>query len=161
MSDEIHSALLRLLRVKYVLLSLHPLNQFLDPVKKGLVGGVGRYDTVMLDLLVDLNALLAHGTPPRSHRREATEHLLSYDGGVAVLFQSNYGRTTSSVSGRCGISWVTALARCFGIELTSIGPLQSSTGYWSARRLAFPMASPSSAQINGSYPTKFPSGPTM
>jgi hypothetical protein len=61
MPDEIHSALLRLLRVKYVLLSLHPLNQFLDPVKKGLVGGVGRYDTVMLDLLVDLNALLAHG----------------------------------------------------------------------------------------------------
>jgi hypothetical protein len=61
---------------------------------------------------------------------------------------------------RC-ISWVTALAGCLGSELTFIGPLQSSTGYWPARRLAFPMASPSSAQIIGSYPTKFPSGPTM
>jgi hypothetical protein len=57
------------------------------------------------------------------------------------------------------ITWVTALARCFGIELTSLGPLQSSTGYWPVRRLAFPMASPSLPQINGSYPTKFPSAP--
>ncbi|HTF63569.1 MAG TPA: hypothetical protein VK638_12770, partial [Edaphobacter sp.] len=61
-----------MLRVKYVLLSLHPLNQFLDPVKKGLVGGVGRYNTVMLDLLVDLNALLTHGAPFQSGDADLT-----------------------------------------------------------------------------------------
>ena len=35
------------------------------------------------------------------------------------------------------ISWVTALAGCLGIEITSLGPLQSSTAWRRARILAF------------------------
>jgi hypothetical protein len=54
------AALLRLLWVKRELLSLHPLNQFLNPIKQWLIGDAGRHDTVMVDLLVDLDALLTH-----------------------------------------------------------------------------------------------------
>jgi hypothetical protein len=54
------AALLRLLRVKRGLLSLHLLDQSLDPIKHCLVGDSGRHALVILDLLVDLNALLTH-----------------------------------------------------------------------------------------------------
>jgi hypothetical protein len=52
-----------LLRMKRELLSLHPLDQSLDPVDGLLIRDAGRHGTVMLDLLVDLNALLTHGPP--------------------------------------------------------------------------------------------------
>ena len=48
--------------MKCQLLSLHPLNQFLYPIKHRLVGGVGRYAFVMLDLAVEFGALLTHCT---------------------------------------------------------------------------------------------------
>jgi len=54
------AALLRLIRVKCGLLSMHPLDQMFDPVKEWLICDPGRHETVMLDLLVDLNALLTH-----------------------------------------------------------------------------------------------------
>jgi hypothetical protein len=50
-------------RMKCGLLTLHPLYQFLDPVECLLIRHAGRYETVMLDPLVDLNALLTHGPP--------------------------------------------------------------------------------------------------
>jgi hypothetical protein len=52
------------------------------------------------------------------------------------------------------ISWVTALAGCLGIEITSLGPLQSSTPWRRARILAFVAASSSLAQTSGTYPLK-------
>jgi hypothetical protein len=55
--------LLRLLRMKSDLLSLHLLYQFLDPIKQRLVSDSGRHALIILDLLVDLNALLTHGPP--------------------------------------------------------------------------------------------------
>jgi hypothetical protein len=62
MPDEIHSALLLLLGMERSLLSLHPLNQFLDPIKHRLVGDAGRHVPVMLDLAVEFDALVTHGT---------------------------------------------------------------------------------------------------
>jgi hypothetical protein len=47
--------------VKCCLLILHPLCQFLDPIKHWLIRDAGRHVPVMLDLLVDFVALLAHG----------------------------------------------------------------------------------------------------
>jgi hypothetical protein len=55
--------LLRLLWMKRQLLSQHPLNQFLDPINHLLIRDEGRRVPVMLDLLVNLNALLTHGSP--------------------------------------------------------------------------------------------------
>jgi hypothetical protein len=55
--------LLRLLWMKRQLLSQHPLNQFLDPINHLLIRDEGRHVPVMLDLLVNLNALLTHGSP--------------------------------------------------------------------------------------------------
>jgi hypothetical protein len=49
-----------LLQMKHNLPSLHPLYQFLDPIKRSLIGDPGCHVLVMLDLLVDLNALLTH-----------------------------------------------------------------------------------------------------
>jgi hypothetical protein len=46
--------------VKRELLILHPIDQFLDPIKQWLIRHAGRYRTVMFDLLVDLYTLLAH-----------------------------------------------------------------------------------------------------
>jgi hypothetical protein len=46
--------------MKCDLLSLHPLNQFLDPIKHWLIRNAGSHLVVMVDLLVDLNALLTH-----------------------------------------------------------------------------------------------------
>lgn len=54
------AALLRLLRVKQGLPGLQPLYQFLDSVKRSLIGDPGCHALILLDLLVDLNALLAH-----------------------------------------------------------------------------------------------------
>jgi hypothetical protein len=56
-------ALLLLLRVKRGLRSLHSLDQFLDPINRWLIGDSRRHDTIMVDLLIGLNALLAHGLP--------------------------------------------------------------------------------------------------
>jgi hypothetical protein len=50
-----------LLRVKRCLLGLHPLYQFLDPIKRSLIGNSGRHVLVMLDLAVEFDALLTHG----------------------------------------------------------------------------------------------------
>jgi len=50
----------RLLRVKCGLLSLHPLYQFLDPIKRSLIGDSGRQASIILDFLVKFDALLTH-----------------------------------------------------------------------------------------------------
>jgi hypothetical protein len=113
--------------MKRGLLGLQPRYQFLDPIKYWLIRDAGRHDPVVFDLLIDFDALFAHGNPPKSHRRETTGHLLSYDGGRAILFialRVGYARF-GTMRPWC-ISWVTAVG-CFGIELTSLGPLQSST----------------------------------
>ena len=60
------AALLRLLRVKCCLLSLHPLNQMFDPIKDRLIRDAGRHETVMLNLPVDLVALLTHDPAPKA-----------------------------------------------------------------------------------------------
>jgi hypothetical protein len=49
--------------MKRGLLSLQPLYQILDPVKHWLIGDAGRHETVMFDLLVDLNACSHMGRP--------------------------------------------------------------------------------------------------
>jgi hypothetical protein len=48
--------------MKRQLLSLHPLNQFLDPIKHGVIGDSRRHETVMLDLAGEFDAL-THGSP--------------------------------------------------------------------------------------------------
>jgi hypothetical protein len=48
--------------MKCGLLSLHPFNQFLDPIKHGLIRDAGRHVLVMLDLAVEFVALVTHGT---------------------------------------------------------------------------------------------------
>jgi hypothetical protein len=53
-----------LLWVKRGLPSLHPFNQLFDSFKGGLICEPRRQDTVMLDLLVDLNTLLTHSLVP-------------------------------------------------------------------------------------------------
>jgi hypothetical protein len=54
------AALMILLRVKRGLLGLHPLYQFLDPIKDWLIRDAGRHDPVMFDLLIELGALFTH-----------------------------------------------------------------------------------------------------
>jgi hypothetical protein len=49
---EREGSLLSFLRVKCYLLSLHPLNQLVDPVKGWLICDPGRQHTVMLDFAV-------------------------------------------------------------------------------------------------------------
>jgi hypothetical protein len=56
----IEAALLLLLWMKCGLLSPHPLNQFLDPIKERLIGDAGRHTLVMLDLGVKFDALVTH-----------------------------------------------------------------------------------------------------
>jgi hypothetical protein len=56
----VEAALLCLLRVKCCLLGLHPLYQFLDPIKRSLIGNSGRHVLVMLDLAVEFDALVTH-----------------------------------------------------------------------------------------------------
>jgi hypothetical protein len=51
-SPPIEAALLRLFRVKQQLLSLHPLNQMLDPIKDWLICDPRRQQAVMLDFPV-------------------------------------------------------------------------------------------------------------
>jgi hypothetical protein len=50
--------------MKRQLLSLHPLNQFLDPINRWLIRDARRQETMMLDFLVDLVAILTHGPRP-------------------------------------------------------------------------------------------------
>jgi hypothetical protein len=57
------AALLRLLWMKRQLLSLHPLNQFLDPINRWLIRDAGRQETIVLDLPVEFDALVTHGSP--------------------------------------------------------------------------------------------------
>jgi hypothetical protein len=82
--------------------------------------------------------------------------------GRAILFQSNYGGYFvdgfGTMQPAC-ISWLTACR--LGIELTSLGPLQSSTTRLAERTVAFAMASSSLSQTIGSYPLKWPSLPTV
>jgi hypothetical protein len=54
------AALLILLRVKRGLLGLHPLYQFLDPIKDWLIRDAGRHAPVMFDLLIEFDALFTH-----------------------------------------------------------------------------------------------------
>jgi hypothetical protein len=49
-----------LLGVKRWLLGLHALYQFLDPIKRSLIGDPGWHSLVMLDLAVEFDALLTH-----------------------------------------------------------------------------------------------------
>jgi hypothetical protein len=48
--------------VKCDLLSLHPLYQFLDPIKYWLIRDAGRHVSVMLDFTVEFDTLFTHGT---------------------------------------------------------------------------------------------------
>jgi hypothetical protein len=63
-SDE-GVVLLLLLGVKHSLLSFHPLYQFLDPIKRRLIGDPGRHSLVIPDLAVEFDALLTHLAPVR------------------------------------------------------------------------------------------------
>jgi hypothetical protein len=47
-----------MLQVERRLLDIRPFCQFLDPIKHSLIGDSGRHALVMIDLLVDLDALL-------------------------------------------------------------------------------------------------------
>jgi hypothetical protein len=58
------------------LLGNHPLYQFLDPIKHWLICDPGRHETVMLDLLVDLDALLTHISYPVFGRRQISGRLV-------------------------------------------------------------------------------------
>jgi hypothetical protein len=49
-----------LVGVKHSLLSFHPLDQFLDPIKHSLIGYSGRHALVMLDLAINFDALITH-----------------------------------------------------------------------------------------------------
>jgi hypothetical protein len=60
--DSYRRFLLFLLRMKCDLLSLHLLNQYLYPIKHLLIRDAGRHVPVMLDLLVEFDARLTHGT---------------------------------------------------------------------------------------------------
>jgi hypothetical protein len=122
---------------------------------QGLIRRSGRDGTVMPDLPVDFDALLTHGTRLDVAQADSIGRLLSYDGGRAILFKqlriigtyfAGFGTKQPS-----RISWVTAPA---GIELTILGPLQSSTPWRCARFLAFAMASSSLAHISGSNPVR-------
>jgi hypothetical protein len=46
------------------LLSLHPLNQFLDAINRWLICYPGRQETMVLDLAVEFDALVTHGSIP-------------------------------------------------------------------------------------------------
>jgi hypothetical protein len=46
--------------MKRHLLSLHSLNQFLDPIKHWLIRDAGRHVPVMLNLAVEFGALFTH-----------------------------------------------------------------------------------------------------
>jgi hypothetical protein len=47
--------------MKRQLLSLHPLNQFLDPINRWLICEPGRQETIVLDLAVEFDALVTYG----------------------------------------------------------------------------------------------------
>jgi len=72
--------------MKCGLLILHPLYQLLDPIEYRLIRDAGRHEMVMLDFSVKFDTLFTQGHPPKSYRREAADHLLSYDSGRALLF---------------------------------------------------------------------------
>jgi hypothetical protein len=52
--------------VKRCLLGLHPIYQFLDPVEHSWIGDSGSHTLVMVDLAIDLDALLTHCFRPLS-----------------------------------------------------------------------------------------------
>jgi hypothetical protein len=106
----------------------------------------------MLDFIAQVDALFTHGTR-LNHRRTASatcHHMtaarLFCFRPIAGAYFVGFGTKQPS-----WISWVTALA---GIELTILGPLQSSTPGRCARSLAFAVASSSLAHISGSNPVR-------
>jgi hypothetical protein len=77
-------ALLCLLGVKSVLLCVHLLYQFFDPIKCRLIGDPGRQAAVMLDLAVEFDTLVAHFQFRIA--RGSSHWLFLYDGEPPYLF---------------------------------------------------------------------------
>jgi len=71
--------------VKHSLLSFHPLDQFLDPIKHSLIGYSGRHALVMLDLAINFDALITHRSVTFVRGRPNSCRL--DDAEVAILFQ--------------------------------------------------------------------------
>jgi hypothetical protein len=94
--------------VKCGLLGLHLLYQFLDSIKDWLIRDAGRHGTVMFDFTVEFDTLFTHGTRLKVTGGKQTGHLLSYDGGRAILFQPNYDRLS------CGLRNHAALVYLMG-----------------------------------------------
>jgi hypothetical protein len=65
------AALLFLLGMKRGFLCLHPRYQFYDRIKGELICNPGRHALVMLDLAVELDALVAHWNPARIVKRSS------------------------------------------------------------------------------------------
>jgi hypothetical protein len=72
--------------VKRGLLNLQISDQLFGSINRELIADRERYSSIPLDLSVDLDAPLAHCSPP-SIRRKQPGHLLTYDGHEAILFQ--------------------------------------------------------------------------
>jgi hypothetical protein len=68
--------------MKLQLLSLHPLDQSLDSIDRWLICEPGRQETIVLDLAVEFDALLTHGT----HRCRAIP-ILPLSAGIRVAGQ--------------------------------------------------------------------------
>jgi hypothetical protein len=135
------------------LLSLQISDQFFGPINRDLVVYREQYPSIPFNCLIDLDALVTHHNRLRS-RAEVPDRLLSYDGGRALLFHRiTVGYVGFGTMRPSCISWVTDVG-CFGIELTSLDPLQSSTPWCFARIVPFAMASSSLAHTSGSYPLK-------
>src|ERR1700693_1120595 len=77
--------LLLLRGVKHSLLSFHPLYQFLDPIKRKLIGDLARQALVMLDLAINFDALIIHRSSAFARGRPNSCRL--DDAEAAVLFQ--------------------------------------------------------------------------
>jgi hypothetical protein len=61
-----------LIPVKCGLLSLRPIDQFLDAIKESLIGESGRDAVEMLNLAVEFDALVTHSIPPFFRPGETT-----------------------------------------------------------------------------------------
>jgi hypothetical protein len=63
--------------MKRQLLSLHPLNQSPDPINSWLIYEPGRQETMVLDFLIDLVALVTHRPLPLRAQGPAVDRLQS------------------------------------------------------------------------------------
>jgi hypothetical protein len=72
-------SLLLAVRMERGLPGTHLRYQFLDPIKRGLIGDPRRQALVMLDLLVDLYALLTHCSTDLGQAGKQPGHLILYD----------------------------------------------------------------------------------